>query len=462
MADASDVTGRAVVVGGSIGGSLAARVLAEYWDDVVVLDADALPRTAVPRSGVPHGPHFHGLLTRGREVFEELLPGFVDELRARDVPVWSTTRASQHYRRYGWAPRFDSYLETFGASRLLIETVLRGMAERDPRITFREGVRVAGVLADGGRVRGVTTRTVAGGEERIEADFVVDASGRRSSAPDWLESLGFGRPRESTIDAHWGYASAFYRVPGGVLGSPGVGGFPLGHAATGPARTRGGYVLLQEDERYLITLVGSARDYPPVDETGFLAFARTLPFPHIADALENGERLTPIRQWRRTANRLRHFEELDALPERFVCLGDAVCSFNPIYGQGMTVAGLGAMDLRDELRVAVATGLPAGLDGLPLRFQRRLAVTIEFPWTVACGADFRVEGVESDVPRRDGGDDAFLQRLEALSSEDTDVFLRLTETNHMIRPPDWIRDPELRARVERDWDRLGALVKATG
>ena len=103
-----------------------------------------------------------------------------------------------------------------------------------------------------------------------------------------------------------------------------------------------------------------------------------------------------------------------------------------------------------------------GLDGLPLRFQRRLAVTIDFPWTVACGADFRVDGVEGDVPRREGGDDAFLQRLEALSSEDTEIFLRLTETNHMVRSPDWIRAPELRARVEAEWDRLGALVQASG
>ena len=186
------------------------------------------------------------------------------------------------------------------------------------------------------------------GERDELATLVVDASGRAALGARWLPVIGFEPPETTTVNAHWGYASRFFRLPADAV-PPVVGGFPLGNAGAGPPRTRGGYLLLQEDDTWLVTLSGCAKDFPPGDEEGFLAFARSLAFPHIGDAIAQAEPLSPIHLWRNTVNRRRHFERQERRPERFVPFADAACAFNPIYGQGMTIASLRALDLAAEL-----------------------------------------------------------------------------------------------------------------
>jgi hypothetical protein len=252
-----------------------------------------------------------------------------------------------------------------------------------------------------------------------------------------------------------------------------VGGFPIGAASDGPPATRGGFLLKQERDLWLVTLSGCAGDAPPADETGFAAFARTLAFPHIGDAIAGAEPLSPIRTWRNTANRLRHFERVPAWPEGFACLSDAVCSFNPVYGQGMTVAALEALDLRTEL-VAHRTGEsgPDGrhqsrsgggeLIGAGARFQRRLASTITQAWEAACRSDFRVPGVQGGPPP-DGFRErlAFYDRVVALGRDDPSIYEKIGATNQLVIGPEWLDEPELRSRVLADWGRLGAMMGCT-
>jgi 2-polyprenyl-6-methoxyphenol hydroxylase-like FAD-dependent oxidoreductase len=470
--------GTAVVIGGSVAGSFAARVLHDHFERVVVFDRDDLPDAPVARKGAPQGVHFHALLARGRAVAEELFPGFLDDLLAEGAaPI--QLRDSWVYEPYGWAPTRLSTRSHVAASRLLIEFVVRRRVLRLPRVEVRPATEVLGLLAagDGSGVTGVRARRRAGSGETAPvldepADLVIDASGRTSPVLSWLAALGRPEPPATVVNAHWGYASRFYRIPEGVA-PPVVGGFPIGAASDGPPATRGGFLLKQERDLWLVTLSGCAGDAPPGDEDGFAAFARSLAFPHIGDAIAKAEPVSPIRTWRNTANRLRRFERVPAWPEAFICLADAVCSFNPVYGQGMTVAALEALDLRAELetqrtdvgdRGGRQGRRPGGgeLVGLGARFQRRLAATITQAWEAACRSDFRVPGVQGGPPP--GGFRerlAFYDRVVALGRDDPVIYEKIGATNQLVIGPEWLEEPELRDRVLADWERLGALMGCT-
>jgi 2-polyprenyl-6-methoxyphenol hydroxylase-like FAD-dependent oxidoreductase len=452
--------GTVVVVGGSIAGSFAARVLSDHFERVLVLDKDDLPEGPEPRQGAMQGVHFHALLAKGRMVAGELFPGFAEDMLsegAADVPL----AEARVYEPYGWAPTAGSTRRQVAASRLLIEWVTRRRAVALDNVEVRPRTEVAGLLAtpDGRRVTGARARPRDDGAEHdIAADLVVDASGRASRVLHWLRDLGHGEPETTSVNAHWGYASRFFRIPEGVV-PPVVGGFPIGGASDGPAATRGGFLLRQERDRWLITLSGCAGDLPPGDDDGFLAFARTLAFPQIGEVIPQAEPTTPIQIWRRTLNQWRHFESLPTWPEAFVTLADAVCSFNPVYGQGMTVAALEALDLRAELEAHAAAGGDGHGDGFARRFQQRIAERIVQPWEAAIRSDYGVAGVEGD-PAPSGFADrlAFWQRVVALGRDDPSIYERIAATNQLVITPEWLDDPELRARVHGHWDELGALV----
>jgi 2-polyprenyl-6-methoxyphenol hydroxylase-like FAD-dependent oxidoreductase len=444
----------AAVVGGSVAGSFAARVLADHFDRVIVFDQDDLPDGAIARKGAPQGVHFHALLARGRMVAEQLFPGFVDDLLVGGGTTVAL-REARVYEPYGWAPTGGSDRTNVGASRLLIEAVIRRRAAGLGNVEVRPRTEVVELLGrHDGRVTGVRFRSSDDRSDSIldqSADLVVDASGRTSPVLRWLEALGCPSPRITTVNAHWGYSSRFLRLAEGVAPRV-VGGFPIGAASDGPPATRGGFLLKQEDDLWLVTLSGCARDFPPDDEAGFLDFARSLAFPQIGEALPHAEPVTPIRMWRNTVNRMRHFEDMEQWPQSFVCLGDAVCSFNPVYGQGMTVAALGALDLGAEIEVG-------GDETFGLRFQRRLARTLVQPWEAACRSDFGVPGVEGGPPP-DGFAEraAFYERVVALGRDDPAIYEKIGATNQLVIGPDWLNEPELRARVLSEWDELGAVV----
>lgn len=446
-----DERGTAIVVGGSVAGSFAARVLAEHFARVLVFDKDDLPDEPVARKGAMQGVHFHSLLARGRMVAEELFPGFTDDLVAHGAAQVDPCE-SLVYEPYGWGPRRAPGRTMVAASRLLIELVLRERARATAHVEVRHGTEVLDLRTtpDRRRITGVRVRDAHGHERDEPAALVVDASGRAAVGVRRLAELGFPEPVTTTVNAHWGYASRFLRVPDGVA-PPVVGGFPLGRAGTGPTRTRGGFLLLQENGTWLVTLSGCAKDFPPGDEAGFLEFARTLAFPHIGEVLPQAEPLSPIRTWRNTVNRRRHFEHLGDRPAGFVALADAACAFNPIYGQGMTIASLGARDL--------GACLAEGDDDLPARFAHRNAETIRYAWDAACRADFRVPGAEGDEPPPGYLDElAYYDRVLALSRDDLGIYEKISATNQLVLGPEWLTEPELVATVHARWDELGAVM----
>lgn len=433
--------GHAVVVGAGIGGLLAARVLRERFASVTVLERDALPDGAVARKGVPQGRHLHSLATRGSEIMEELFPGLDAELAGAGCPVLDQARDAITDLPAGRLPRFSSGITMRAASRAMVEHRVRRRVAADERVRFLAGREATGLVLDGsgGRVTGVRARVRGdrgnGGTQEIPADLVVDASGQSSRAPRWLEEVGYAAPRETIVDARLGYATRWYRVPEGFDGDwTGLTVLP-----GWPEESRGGTLRRVEGGVWTAVVIGLGGDYPPTDGAGFLEFARTLPSPAIHDAIKNAEPVSPVHGYRRTANRLRHYEKT-RLPEGFLVLGDAACVLNPSYGQGMTAAALSAVALRDCLR----KHRNGDLSGLGRRFQKAQRRAVAPCWTATTNSDAQWAAAG---PEDLGRTRRFLYRVSeevmGLAVEREDVARTLLAIKNLLEPPAAVLRPRI-------------------
>jgi flavin-dependent dehydrogenase len=430
----------AVVLGASMAGLAAARVLADAYERVTVLERDTLPDAAVHRRGVPQSRHAHGLLAGGRVALEELFPGLTDELVANGAlsgDLQAETRWYNHGLRLCPSP---SDLRSVAVSRPLLEQRVRDRVRALPNVRVVDRCDVAGLATtpDGRRVGGVRVIRRADGsaEEVLEADLVLDATGRGSRSPVWLEELGYPRPAEEELRVGVAYASRIYRRRRDHVG----GDRAVVIAATGERR-RGGVMLSMEGDRWLVTLFGYPGGYPPTDPDGFVAFAATLPAPDIFEVILDAEPLGDPLPARYPASVRRRYERLDRFPDGYLVIGDAVCGFNPIYGQGMSVAALEALALRDCLG--------DGLDGLGPRFLARIAAIIDIPWAIAVGSDLRFPEVSGPRTAKVRLINAYLARLHVAAAGDPVVgraFLRVV--NLMDRPQRLLR-PAIAVRVLR-------------
>ena len=395
----------AVVVGAGMAGLLAARVLANHFERVTIVDRDRVPDGPRFRPGVPQSRHLHVLLSRGLECLERLFPGFEAALVAAGVPVVEGSE-SLWMNAAGWCRRYQSPIRLLGASRELIEWQARTRITGLDNVRLLEGCGAVGLLVDPdlGAVTGVRLRLRTGrvegtgGDTEVPAEFVVDASGRGSRAPQWLAALGYQPPPETSINPLLGYASRQYRIPAGFRADWRM----LVINAKPPDNARTGALVPIEDGRWMVALIGAGRDYPPTDETGFLEFARGLRSPLLYETIRSAEPLSPVYAFRNTDNQRRHFERLRRWPERFVVVGDASCSFNPIYGQGMTVAAMTAVAL-DHALAEHRRRSDDDLAGFAKRFQRQVARTNAGAWTMATSEDLRypwTEGARPGVPTR--------------------------------------------------------------
>ncbi len=429
----------AVVIGGSLAGLLSARVLSDHFSRVTVIERDVYPELPEARRGVPQAYHLHALLQRGKQIMERFFPGLCEELVADGAPVLDVANDIAWLTPGGWGVRFPSKMAAISFSRSLLDWHVRRRVRQIPNVTFIEGCDVEGLVARGDVVSGVTLRFDEDGKQTLPADLVVDASGRRSRAPKWLESLGFEAPPETVINARLGYASRLYR---------GVGKFDKGAAgafiqAAPPHHKRGGIIFPIENGLWILTIVGGDCDYPPSDEAGFLEFVRSLRSPIIYDAVKNAVPVTPVHTYRATENRRRHYEQLKRMPERFVVIGDAACAFNPVYGQGMSTAAIGA-----EMFAALLGKRRGDLKGLASQFQRELARRNAAPWTMATGEDYRYEGTEGGRPdRMTRFMHGYLNYVMQLSSKDVRVRRVLLEAFNLLIAPTALFRPSILFKV---------------
>jgi 2-polyprenyl-6-methoxyphenol hydroxylase-like FAD-dependent oxidoreductase len=409
----------AVVVGGSMAGLLAARVVADHARDVVIAERDRIPDQPDFRAGVPQARHAHVLLERGRRIIEALFPGIIDEMIAEGAREYDVGRCFDFVSWAGEAVRFDAGIPFLAVSRPFLEHHVRRRVRALPNVRVRAETRTTGLDGDATRVRGV--KTYAG--EPIAADLVVDASGRECKSGDWLQALGVTAPERTVVKPFIGYASRVYRAPERDVWDR----VALIVAGRPPSFTRGAGIVPIEGGRFLVTLIGLNADYPPTDEAGFLGFARGLELPGLAEWLDAATPLGDIAGFRFDQNRLHHFESC-ALPEGYIAVGDAVASFNPIYGQGMSTAAIGA-----EVRGAVLRDGPP-VAKLPRVFHRRLAKALEGPWTSTTTEDLRYPGTEGKRAFGNRVAYAYIDRLFVLAARDPKVRRALIEVFGLTKP----------------------------
>jgi 2-polyprenyl-6-methoxyphenol hydroxylase-like FAD-dependent oxidoreductase len=430
----------AVVLGASMGGLAAARVLADAYRRVTVVDRDLLPAPGIQRRGVPQGRHAHGLLARGREVLEELFPGLTDELVARGALYGDLQLHGRWYNEGVRLRQAPSGLNSLSVSRPLLEGHVRQRLAASPNVSIVDGCEVAGLVAtpDRRRVTGVRTlRRGVGPEQVLEADLVVDATGRGSRSPAWLTGLGYEPPEQETVRPRIAYASAVYRRrPAEHLGGDRV----VIVAATHATR-HGAAMLAMEGDRWIVTLFGYMGERPPTEPGEFADWATTLAAPDVHQVISSAELLqAPVPAHFPASVRLR-YERLDRFPEGYVVTGDAVCSFNPVFGQGMTVSALEALALRDCLR--------DGAGQLGQRFFRFAAKLVDIPWGIAVGADLRFPEVEGPRTPKVRMVNAYLARLHVAAGSDPVLGRAFLRVVNLIDPPEHLMRPELAFRVMR-------------
>jgi len=437
----SKVNGHAVVVGGSVAGLLTARILCNHFHKITIIERDFYPEGDGPRKGLPQGHHQHFIMAQGQKILEQLFPGIQAELGAAGAPLPDMGMAINFLFPTGWGPLFRCGQPTFVCSRPLVESRIRSRVAANSKVNILENYEVTGLLpnSENTGVLGVYIHSCGSnfnGEfntnEKLKADLVVDTSGRMSSAPKWLEKLGYGSPEETVVNAFLGYATRWYERPTD-FDADWKGSLMF---CRPPHFPRGGMIFSEETGLWIVTLLGSARDYPPTDELGFLEFARSLPSSRIYEAIKNARPLSPIYGYRNTRNCWRHYEKMTKWPEGFVALGDAVCAFNPVYGQGITVCILSAIKLDECLRKQRNCKPNGEITGLSHYFQKQLARVNAFPWRMATAEDFRWPSTEGSKPKQiTRFMHWYLDQVIALIPDNPEVYRTFLSVMNMIRPP---------------------------
>ena len=441
---ASTLIGKqAVVIGAGMGGLTAAGALADHFEQVVVLERDTLPSEPTYRAGTPQARHVHALLLSGQRALSELFPGFEQDLaQAGAVPLRVGLDVRMERPGYDPFPQRDLGWFSYAVSRPTIERAVRRRVEGRANTTLRQRCRVLEVLAspNGGAVTGVRYENGNGASETIAADLVVDASGRGALTLALLQSIGRPLPEETTIGIDLGYATCVFAIPDDAS-TDWKGVMTFGQA---PQNSRGGLMLPLEGNRWMATIGGRHGDVPSGDPEGFLTYARELRTPTIYNAISHAKRLDGVARYGFPESVRRHFERLDVFPRGLLPIGDAICRFNPVYGQGMSVAALEACLLQRLLERPGGDSNP--IAGLAPTFFAEVQALLETPWSVAI-LDFVFPDTRGQRPADFETTLKFGIALTRLAAEDPAVHKLTVEVQHLLRPRSVYRDPALVQRV---------------
>lgn len=427
----------AVVIGGSIAGLLAARVLSAAFEQVTIVERDELPAIAAERKGVPQSPQPHILLTKGYRILKELFPGIEHELLADGaIPVdWGT---DFHYFAFGgWlaaAPE-ESELTSVSCTRPLLEAAVRRRVQGISNVQMLSPYRVRSLTGDAHAVTGVSMAHTHDRqtEKALTADLVIDASGRSTNASDWLAAIGQQPPAIDTVNAGLGYATRRYQLPPDWSADWKV--MLIGHEP--PDNSRLGYLAQVENNELIATLGGYENQYPPLEEDAFLAFAQQLSDPSFYKAIASLTPTTPIKAYRSTANKRRRYDQLEHMPTGFIAIGDAVCALCPAYGQGLTTSGQSAVVLQDWLSQNELTHT--------LAFQKKLEKAIKPSYDVAAGSDSGFVSTKGRIPKGRVAKvmNSYMRRLFTIAHTDGELNLSLIKIAHMIDSPIKLFHPKI-------------------
>jgi 2-polyprenyl-6-methoxyphenol hydroxylase-like FAD-dependent oxidoreductase len=429
----------AVVLGASMGGLLAARVLADFYRTVTVVERDDLPETSANRRGVPQGRHVHLLLGRGSQVLDELFPGFLDELVEAGAPSFDGDMSKLYLSNGGYLfPRSGRVKDVpfVLPSRPLLESHVRRRLRAVANVTVLDGHDVVELTSTPprDRVTGALVRARTDGSERVlAADLVMDAMGRGARTPAFLEGLGYGRPVEDHLGVRLAYSSLLLRLPPGTLNEMMVLIGPV------PGRPTGMALFGNENNTWIFTVFGMVGREPPDEVAGMLAFVEEFAPAHVLAAIRAAEPLAEVARYRMPSSQWRRYDKMRRFPAGLLVFGDAICSFNPIYGQGMTVAALEALALQRCLR--------RGEDGLARRHFQATAKAIGVAWQSATGADLSLPEVEGPRPLPVRIANKYVDRVLAAAESDIVVAEQFARVVGFLDPPTSLFHPALIARV---------------
>jgi flavin-dependent dehydrogenase len=413
----------ALVVGGSIAGLLAARALADSFDDVVVLERGELLEDSNPRPGAPQGAHAHGLLAGGLDALETLLPGLTEQLISRGCLTGDNLRDAAWVFGGRRLAIGESGVRGMTLGRPLLEQTIRARVRRLPNVRVRTNVRCHGLVAAEARIVGVRA-AIDGVEHELAADLVVDASGRSSRLPSWLEALGFPAPPIDEVKLETHYVTRIYSRRTEHL----AGGMAL-VVVSDPQTPRGGIALALDEQRWIVSQYSLGGPRPPRDHAAFVEFSRTLAGPQLTEILCDAQPLGEPATLRFPSSVRRRYEGLRRFPAGLVAIGDATASFNPTFGQGITVAAHQALLLGELGARAVLRG--AGLD-----FLARAARIADVAWNASVGRLFWYPGVVGRPTLKMRLAHRYLPLVVARGHEDVVVATALLRVMQFLAPPE--------------------------
>lgn len=383
---------KALVIGGSIAGLLAARILSEFYEEVLIIEKDKKNEKDLARTGVPQGLHGHALLKSGEEILTELFPGIVDELIA-DGSVKSDFTSKLAWNHHGsWKMKYHAGVSIIQQSRPFLEWHIQRRLEMIPNISFLYGTKAIKLLinSDSTEVTGIEIQK-DGATATYTVDFVVDASGAGSTTSNWLQQLGFDTPEKTEVKVNLFYASRIYSE----LSSTNKEWNNLLVYPNPPSQNHGGSISPIENQRWMVTLLGYGVDSPPRNGDEFLQYSKNLERPDVYEAIKNARPETDVSVYRFPALWRFSYERLKRFPNRLVVIGDAYCRIDPVFGQGMSIAALEAIALKKQLQKALQKN---SLRHISLNTHRSFSKIIDVPWLIALTEDFRFSHTVGNKP----------------------------------------------------------------
>jgi 2-polyprenyl-6-methoxyphenol hydroxylase-like FAD-dependent oxidoreductase len=439
-------------------GLLAARALAEHFAQVTICERDPTPIDTQARKGVPQGSHAHVLLQSGQLVLEEFFPHLADELMAAGTTTVDLAADVCWFHHGYWKIRYPSNVPMLCQSRPFLEWHVRRRLAMLPNVTWRHATVVTNLLTNAARTRvtGVQLRQTDHSCvcQDLPADLVVDASGYGSRLPDWLTALQYPAPWESTLQIRLTYASRFYQPPASSRDWSALMLYPKA-----PETTRTGWIFPVEGQRWIVTLAGYMGDTPPADEAGFLAYAGSLTQPDIYHEISQAVPLSDIKTYHVPEVRWRHYEKLRRFPDGLLVVGDAVCRFDPIFGQGMSVAAKEARLLHQMLHTEERRGNHA-LTGFGPRFHHAMASVVAVPWSLATSEDCRYPQAAGHRPWGVTFLQWYVAQIFALSATRTEVYGSFLEVLNLLKNPPTLLAPSILWQVLKH--SLGGLCRGPG
>jgi len=444
----SHVGKRAIVIGAGVSGLSAAQALADHFEEVLVLERDELQSGSTPRPGAPQGKQLHGLLAGGIKALEELFPDF-----AQDLANAGAVRINPGFEVLQEMPGMDRFPLRkwnwcfYGLTRPLIESTMRRRVERQTNISLRGGCRVLDIMGISDDLLATGVRYDTGnGTAIMPADLVVDASRHGGLTMSFLQAIGLPAPQETTIGVDIRYGTALYELADGAVDQFKA----ILTFAKAPDGVHSAVLLPVENNCYQLLLTGRGDDAPPADGDEFLAYAQKLATPSVYNAMKGAKRLSEVSRYGFPESRWRHFAQLDRFPQNLLPIGDAICSLNPIYAQGITVAVQEANILRRLLSINAAQAGP--FSTLAEQFLTEAEALIEGPWTMSAIPDFLYPQTRGERPNDLEYRLKSQLALTRIATRDPSVWQLVSQVRHLLKPVAVLQEPGLVLRVKEEME----------